>query len=254
MYEDICYKKPFLKEVIVRFDFPSPITELEKQLPDKISNCVRERFPIFEPQKTQAQELLFSGADFQATSKESMAWTFHGKEREKTLIITPTSFVITVKKYKTYESLQKDMLESAKSFFDFFPDTRSSRVGLRYVNILAIESGNPLAWADYVDQRFLDIIDFHEKKEHLSRALHLLEYNFDGQVLKYQLGIANPDYPAIIRRKEFVLDLDSYCYGAFDLREIMSLLDKAHERIQDFFEKSITDTTREIMKKVKDEE
>ncbi len=39
MHENICYKKPFLKEVIFKIDFPSPIEGLGKNLPQSISTC-----------------------------------------------------------------------------------------------------------------------------------------------------------------------------------------------------------------------
>jgi len=252
MYDDISYRKPFLKEVIIKFDFSSPITELAKSLPPKISHSALTKFPISEPKKTHSSELMISPTEVKQKTEESMEWTFHGKEREKTLVIGPAAFVVMVRKYTTYEMMKTDMQNTIKTVFDSFPDIKISRIGLRYVNVIEVTGEDPLAWDSYINEKILGIIDFHESKEYLSRAFHILVYNFDGQSLKCQFGIVNPDYPAVIKRKQFILDLDSFYHGAFDLTETLNNLDKSHERIQEFFEKSITDETRTLMKQVKD--
>lgn len=40
MFEQICYKKPFLKEVILRIDFPAPIAELSSSIPQSVSKKI----------------------------------------------------------------------------------------------------------------------------------------------------------------------------------------------------------------------
>lgn len=67
--------------------------------------------------------------------------------------------------------------------------------------------------------------------------------------MKQQFGIANPDYPAVIRKKQFVIDIDAYAHGVFELADIKQFLVDSHSKIQDIFEKSITDETRALMKK-----
>ena len=95
MYEEICYEAPFLKEVILRVDFPSPLDGVERSLSKKVMNAALSSFPISEPQKSQTQELQFSGEDVQSKTSEAMQWVFFGEEREKTLIIEPSSVVQT---------------------------------------------------------------------------------------------------------------------------------------------------------------
>jgi uncharacterized protein (TIGR04255 family) len=65
--------------------------------------------------------------------------------------------------------------------------------------------------------------------------------------LRYRLGMHNPDYPARIRQKVFVLDLDAYTQSAVDLRGVGCLLDDFHATIQRYFELSITDRLRSLM-------
>lgn len=248
MYEKTCYKKPFLKEVILRIDFPSPLPGLEKAIPANISNKTLKSFPIAEPQKTHAQEFQFAGAGFQAKSSEIMRWVFHGKEREKTVIIEPNALIFTIRKYKTYEDFIEEINGIVAEFYQAYKELNASRIGLRYINIVEPTDEDPLAWSKYINERILGIIDFHKEKNCITRAFHILEYNFNGQAIKYQFGIANPDFPAVVKRKQFVLDLDSYFNGAFEHHEVRECIETSHEKIQEIFEKSITDETRTLMK------
>ncbi len=247
MYEDICYKNPFLKEVIFKADFPSPPKNIAKELPDKLLKAILLRFPISEPQKAHAQELQFAGDAVHAKKSEFMQWVFHGKSREKSLTITPDAFSYTNRSYETYEKLVEDIVDILKVFFENLKDVTASRVGLRYINVISVNENNPLVWKDYINEEMLGVIDFHDENEFLTRAFHILEYNFDGLAVKYQFGIANPDYPAVIRKKQFVIDVDAYSHGAFEHADISQFIEDGHSKIQEIFEKTITDKTRGLM-------
>ena len=81
----------------------------------------------------------------------------------------------------------------------------------------------------------------------VSRVFHNVEYSFDDFNLRYQFGMHNPDYPAPIKKKSFILDLDAYYQGIQDKDEIQKNLDKYHDKIQEVFELSITDKLRTIL-------
>lgn len=252
-YEKICYTAPFLKEAIIRIDFPTAATCLSDTLNAKVSKAALSKFPIFESQKVQAQEFKFSGEGFSANSREVTQWTFHGKSREKSLIISPEAIVQTNKSYKSYEVFTGDFLHVLSALKEVQPDLPVSRIGIRYVNIIDLPSGDPLEWQDYINERMLGIIDLGNDKRNISRLFHVLEYNLDPISLKFQFGIANPDYPAVVKRKQFVLDLDAHSFGAFELTEVQSTIENAHTIIQEYFERSITEKTRKLMRPKKNE-
>lgn len=247
MYENTCYENPFLKETILRIDFPTNIPEIEKAVPTKVSNAVIKRFPILEPQQVHGHQVEFTPAGTKTKSVESTAWNFFGVERDKNLTISQNSFVLQVRNYKTYEQVIDDISEPLRLLCETFPDLRANRVGLRYVNVLDFGDEAPLDWSKYIDEKLLAFINFH-KSVNLSRAFQILEYNFDGDALKCQLGIANPDYPAKIKRRQFVIDLDGTALGGFDNQEIIVKVNSAHDRVQEFFESCITEETRAKMK------
>lgn len=252
MFEKVCYQQPFIKEVILRFDFPSEIPEIEKGLPPKVSETVLKMFPIYEPKKVQSHHVEFGGVEAKAKIIESNHYIFHGLEREKSLTILPASFVIQVKAYKSFELFLDEAKKTLHAFCDAFPDLRANRIGLRYINVLEIDKDhkNPLDWKKYINKKLLGTIDFH-LKEKMSRAFQILEYNFDEDALKFQVGIANPDYPAKIKRRQFILDIDASSIGAYEYQEMIDKVSVGHGRIQELFEASITPATRAIMKEVK---
>ncbi len=119
MYEDVCYKKPFLKGVIFRADFPTLVQGVEKRLSAEVSKSILCKFPLSEPQKAHAQEFQFL-VWFQLSSKNSeiMQWIFHNQDRNRTLAITQNAFSYTSRKYKTYENLLEDIDAPLKEFFE----------------------------------------------------------------------------------------------------------------------------------------
>jgi hypothetical protein len=60
-----CYKRPFLKQVIVRADFIAPISALEKTLPPKLAKLVSLHFPISQPTNGIAKQFQFSPTGMQ---------------------------------------------------------------------------------------------------------------------------------------------------------------------------------------------
>lgn len=247
MYDDVCYKKPFLKDVILRIDFGARVEALTRALPHKIATAALQRFPLAEPQKAQMQQVTLSATTVQTKTEQSMQWVYHGKNREKSLTIMPEAFVVTNHAYESFEAFHADIDHVLKALFEAEKDLSVSRVGLRYVNVLDMAADDPLSWSEYVNEDMLGIIDMHKDTAALARVFHIVEFNYDGQRVRFQFGIANPDYPAPIKRKQFVLDIDSFFSGALTQADVTHCIEDAHEKIQVLFEESITDKTRALM-------
>jgi uncharacterized protein (TIGR04255 family) len=93
----------------------------------------------------------------------------------------------------------------------------------------------------------LCILDVAEDRGLIARAFHKLELNYGELFLTYQFGIANPDYPATVKRKHYVLDIDG-AYAALQTpSEVQAHVNNAHKAIQRVFEASITDALRAKM-------
>ncbi len=250
LYETICYEKSFLKEVVVRIDFPSLPNDMTTTLPKTLENAIIANFPIPEPRTAQVHEVLMSETTVQTSRTETKEWVFHGKDRDKTLIVGCNYFTLSIKKYKNYENLLSDIKAPLDALYQHASAVSANRIGLRYINVIeSKKDSNPLNWKGQINKDMLALLNLQNNGHTLSRVFSVLEFNVDGLMLKSQFGIPNPDYPAPIKQKQFVIDLDAYVFGSFSREEINTTLGSAHFIIQDFFEKSITDKVRNIMKK-----
>jgi uncharacterized protein (TIGR04255 family) len=243
----IHYKNNFLTQVIARVDLVSPIMSIARELPKDISKVALKYFPIDEPKPAFTQEILIGPKEFSTRKEDFTEWHFYGRNREKHLRIMPRTLLISYSKYEAYEGMQSEFVEIATEFFKAINQAQPSRLGLRYINEIDINDGDPLDWKKYIYPPLLGLFSFSVEDARPTRIFHNIESVFDDFNLRFQFGINNPDYPAPIRRKIFVLDYDAYHKGPIEPTEIFILLDKYHLRIQKMFESNITQDLRDIM-------
>ena len=248
MYDDICYKKPFLKEVIARVDFSPTIDNIEKSLPPKLSKELSTHFPIAEPADTIAQELQVSAEELHHRQTRMKHWNFYGKERQRHLSLAAPFVFVSYSKYKSYEDMREHFSAVVDAVGGAFPDTIAIRFGIRYINSIEIpEVIDPSSLSDYICASLLGTMPFFEEPKRLSRLVSIAELKYDDVDVRFQFGMPNPDYPAAIKRQQFVLDFDAYIQESHDISGSIQYMEKAHERIQSLFEKSITERLREKM-------
>lgn len=241
------YKKDFLNKVIVRIDFDTPLPIATNGPAKSIYGTVKERFPITEEKKVIGKELLIGPDVTKERSIESKEWHYYGKNREKHLTITPNVMFIEYNKYEYYEMLREDFLSVSDALFNAYPRLQVKRLGLRYIDNIDIPDENPTEWDKYLKPELNTIFAIAEKKETISRAFHVLEFNFGEDLLRFQFGMFNPDYPASIKKKIYTLDYDMYVAKLLDKIDIGETIDRFHEKINRSFEEIITDELRKIM-------
>ena len=54
----------------------------------------------------------------------------------------------------------------------------------------------------------------------------------------------NPDYPAVLKREDFVIDIDAYSMDIIYHDDLAQFIDDMHFEVQNCFEKMITDDYR----------
>ncbi|MCL5267671.1 MAG: TIGR04255 family protein [Bacteroidetes bacterium] len=244
---EICYKRDYLTQVIARIDFASPIQKFIQELPAKLSEKALTIFPILEPRKAIATELRVSPKAVEPKRTEFTEWNFHGRDREKRLVILNTGIFVEYKRYANYQTFKNDFTQIIEVLFAEVPEVVANRLGLRYINNFEIPNGDPFSWDDYFNAHLLSTLKFIDDKGSISRAFNNLELSFTDFNLRFQFGMPNPDYPASIRKRHFVLDFDAYHQGLQTFPEIPANLDRYHDGIQSLFESSITDKLREVL-------
>ena len=85
MYEQVCYRKSFLKQVIAKIDFASPLIQLESSVPNKLLNTIVKIFPIIEPSEVLGHEFSINGDAVQSRQTTNKQWNYFGKDRGQQL-------------------------------------------------------------------------------------------------------------------------------------------------------------------------
>jgi len=143
-FDSIHYKNNFLTQVIARVDLVSPITSIVEELPKDISKVALKYFPIDEPKPAFTQEIFIGPKQLSTRKEEFTEWHFYGRNREKRLRIMPRSLSISYKKYEAYEGMRSEFVEFATEFFKAINQAQPSRLGLRYINEIDVNDGDPL--------------------------------------------------------------------------------------------------------------
>lgn len=241
------YSTSFLKEVIVRLDYSYPLIKLSKALPQKIRDKVSQSFPISEPKEFIARELEITKNATKEKIVEGTDWFFHSIDRQKTLIIARDNVNITYKKYDSFDVLKEDFLPIVTELFSVYDDFQGKRLGLRYINEITLSESNVFDWTNYLNESLLNNLSFPEDATKVCRVFTKLELNEGDVIVRFQYGMFNPDYPAPIQKKSFILDYDAYHRGALNLEDISPKLDKFNATVKTIFERSIKDGLRNLM-------
>lgn len=245
------YRTNFVTEAIIRIDFENSIEGFRNELNEDLKTEIMKYFTLSDPKDAFTEEFRISPPADKVERIKSVfkEWNFYGNEKLKRFCVTKDFIFLTYKKYLNYQDFIDPFLSTYKELIRQNPDLTAKRLGMRYINNVEIGQGDTFEWNEYLNLDLLSILNVPEKKEEISRAFHILELNFtdDDMKLKYQYGMHNPDYPALIKQKIFVLDFDAYKNGSLSSDEIEHLIPSFHDKIEALFERSIKDKLRETM-------
>ena len=253
------YLNPFISDVILRIDFAEKEEAIKNSLQqDFIDECLK-KFPIKEIYKKTEKQVTVSNNsdgiehDTVINTEIFNEWHFKDVNKENEIIVTHSFFVIHIKKYSTYQEIRKVFIDLFGKLSELYPSIKGNRFGLRYIDkINLINERKPSAtwfdfWKKYINKDILGNLKYSTCERNLSRCLSVIEMNFEEYMFRFQYGIHNQDYPAIVKKEIFILDADLYSMGLFDINDIQILIDKFHEKAKEWFENSITDNLRDKM-------
>lgn len=247
MYEQVCYQKSFLKQVIAKVDFVTPIEQLDKTVPEKLLDAIVKYFPIVEPpQELAHHEMIIEGDSVRSNRTTSSQLNFFSKDRGRQLSLSRIALFVQYTTYRNFPEMREQFTTVVDAFSKAFPEAKAARFGLRYINQIEMQIDDPTDWQAYIAPQLLEERKFF-KDEALSRLMSIAEIQYGDVNVRFQFGMPNPDYPAPIKRPMFVLDLDASISQVHELASISDDITQTHIRIQDLFERSITDTLREKM-------
>jgi uncharacterized protein (TIGR04255 family) len=247
------YKRNFLSKVIARVDFTPHLGISFGNLPEPLPAALKKRFSLAEHQVSEQPELEVSRGDRKAQAKFSLVrrdhWQFHSTKRDRYIEISESSLLINYTTYDCFESLLDDFLPAVEHFLQPVSKLNIHRLGLRYIDSFDFsDESNPTEWSKYLHGDLLTTFNLADNRKTVSRAFNILEFNYGDTNLRFQYGMPNPDYPAAIKKKLYVLDWDAYSMNlGLRIKDVKSYLTRYHDKINTAFEEVITDNLRKKM-------
>ena len=244
------YKMNFLTRVLVRADCVVPMDGMDAAIPPGISKPVMKKFPVAESEDVHLRGVAVTMSSVQALAgADSKLWKFFSRNRQRSVAVGRQHLLVEYYKYSSFAQLKDDFSLVTGAVFGTYPDTTICRLGLRYVDTIEIDEPKPLSWRQYIKPKLLGIFQVPGKKERdlIARAFHTLELSYADMNVRFQYGVLNPDHPSPVKRKQFILDCDTYCTGLLEQADIDPKLDVFHEKAKALFEDSITDGLRAKM-------
>lgn len=240
-YDKIIYQNTCLKEVIVRLDFQQEYKELSEKLPESITACIKKYFPIQETSKGILQSVKFEPEKVSTSKEEYNQWSFRSKDLSNKLIIEKSAIILSVTNYESFNSMYSQVIDIFAEISKTNPEIQITRLGLRYINHIVL-TGDPFDWTDYICNTLLDKFDFSSVGLTPVKLMHNTFLRNDDCLLHFQYGLPNPDFPATMKQRFFVLDYDAYFDGVLQLTDACTYINKLHKSIQVLFESNVTET------------
>lgn len=225
----------FLKQVILRLDFLGEIKRSQQVL-DDIKRAVSDILPEFETRDMVTVEMTIDQAQKTTKEKRFKSFFFRNNITDNSLVLEPSAIIIDFKKYNNYEEFKGVVQKVIQNLGEQSPSIKVSRTGLRYINQIIIDEGDPFDWTELIKEPLVCSLDFVEERSELSRSVGVIELNKSDYYVRFQYGWFNSEYPNPIAKKEFLLDYDCYSKNEIDISSIISQINILHEEIKNLFD------------------
>jgi uncharacterized protein (TIGR04255 family) len=231
----------YISQVILRIDFPSTPLDTKNKILPELNKLILDKFPL--PEKREVTRRGFK-IDFDAVQLNHedviTEWYYFDKYKKRSVCISENYIFFDYREwphgtFKELESIFHNLIDKLFSITEI----RVTRLGLRYINQINLNEADPTNWNGYLNDNIITIFNMAEEKFQISKTFQTLELISSDLKFKFQYGMHNPDYPAPIKRKLFVLDYDGYCEYLQNQKEIKDNLSEIHEEIKNLFKKSI---------------
>ena len=242
------YQSNYLTHVIFRVDFPKILRLDRTDPPAQFQDAIMGSFPHLNERKTRSLSIDMQNSSAVAKREEMPQWEFMNKEKTQKIIIESTSFVQEFLKYTRFPEFFDVLKETLESFFQIYPMSICTRLGLRYINRIKIDTGDPLNWENLLFTPLYETdIKLIADPNTLKRSMHSLESKEGKYNLRFNYGIFNSEYPNPVAIKEFILDYDFYYDEEEETSRIFDIVKEFNMIITKWFEKSISDGLRSNM-------
>lgn len=252
MVSERVYEKNYLAQVIIAAEFTAPVESLREPLSDSFRQAFSDVLPDFEERDGTTQQVSFSvqqqGTEFTQRSDAFKLWRLLSRDRIGALEICKDFVNYSVSSYLEWDEFSEPFFRALGLIAEsLHGDVAYRRLGLRYIDEIKPPRGKALDWTGMITPRLTGALRL-ANGDPLVRAMGMIETELDRYRLRMQYGMPNPDYPALISQRLFVLDTDVYTNELVLQTDVEDEAKALCGIANDYFERAIGDKLRKMMK------
>ncbi|NJD53494.1 MAG: TIGR04255 family protein [Candidatus Methanoperedens sp.] len=95
---------------------------------------------------------------------------------------------LELKKYNNYEEFKELVQRVIQNLGEQSPSIKVSRIGLRYINQIIIDEGDPFNWTEFIKAPLICSLDFVDNRSELSRSVGVIELNKSDYSVRFTYG------------------------------------------------------------------
>ena len=228
------FKRNPLSVVVMQIRF-HPILKVAAKI-DDFQELVRQQFPAFNQRMIRRVAVSKEEA---IEVHDEKGFIFSSSDGSETVTLDVASLAVETKEYTNHTDFLAKAKIAVDAFQSVYGPVSTTRLGLRYVNIVKKEQiekglGRNLQWSDFVKDSFLQVpsqLDLENTRFACEHSSSLAQ----GGTLTLRHGImSNPS-----DGEHFRFDVDRYQEGEFELGRTTSILEGYSEDLYSLFESMV---------------
>ena len=246
------YRRNFLSQVVFRIDY-DPLPALLSTERSEFSERIKARFPVVIGHPT-AQISINVGPAVSGFEQRvvGVQWEHRQEGGASWPLVSLSPNALTIEYggagYDHFPPFRADLELAIGAWTDLYKDAPIHRVGLRYVNEISFKEGHALDWQGILNEEIIrSTLAAIPEERKLARSVHQVHTFSNECTVLMTYGLINPDFPAEVVRRQFVIDIDCSRTGPLHGNEVMAIVDKLNATAEKTFEASIEDGLRQQM-------
>ncbi|MCD8322858.1 MAG: TIGR04255 family protein [Oscillospiraceae bacterium] len=250
------YDSNFISQVIIRADFVSGSVPMVNQPEESFSDLLADFPQRNRMNRTKSEVHIQKTPQGPVKDTRTINYVennFWAEGKVRRIAMSSEYVFLEERRYQGYGILRDTFLDVLDAMAAQYPSLSIRRLGMRYINEIKLpqaDAGVGLGadfWQNYVNPWLLGGLRFAANDGALARHMCTTELNYGTDRATIRYGIFNGEYPKPNRRREFILDVDTYCQTNVATDNVSAKLDDYHAAACSVFEAAITDKLRDRM-------
>ena len=250
------YEKNFITQVVLRADFV-PGTMPAAPTPGEDVLAVLDGFPTRNTLNRAKTEVKIQktpqGPVKNTSTRNFLEHNFLTEDKTRRVALCTDYVFLEERRFESYAALRDLFTDVTDALAAQYPGMKLRRLGMRYINEIRLpeaDAGPGLGaefWEQYVNPLLLGGLRFAANDGALSRHMCSTELNYGIDRATIRYGIFNQEYPKPNRRRNFILDIDTYCQAELLPTAVPGKLEDFHTAACSVFEAAVTNALRARM-------